>query len=53
MNRRTDNTTTKRKKTKGQTKIYKTLHRKLKLEPLYKPGGTQMLLTQNDMLKIL
>jgi hypothetical protein len=30
--RRTDNTMIKRKKTKGQTTIYKTLHRKLKIE---------------------
>ena len=30
--RRRDNTMTKRKKTKGQTTIYKTLHRKLKIE---------------------
>jgi hypothetical protein len=29
---RTDNTMAKRKKTKGQTTIYKTLHRKLKIE---------------------
>ena len=30
--RKTDNTTTKKKRTKGQTTIYKTLHRKLKIE---------------------
>jgi hypothetical protein len=30
--RRTDNTMAKRKKTKGQTMIYKTVHRKLKIE---------------------
>jgi len=30
VNRRTDNTMTKEKKTKGQIMIYKTLHRKLK-----------------------
>jgi len=30
--RRTDNTMTKRKRTKGQTMIYKTLHIKLKIE---------------------
>jgi hypothetical protein len=30
--RRTDNQITKRKRTKGQTTIYKTLHRKLKTE---------------------
>jgi len=33
VNQRTDNTmATKRKKTKGQTTIYKTLHRKLKID---------------------
>jgi hypothetical protein len=35
-----DNTMAKRKRKKGQTMIYKTLHRKLKVEqsePLYKP----------------
>jgi hypothetical protein len=31
--RSTDNTMTKRKGTKGQTKIYKALHRKLKITP--------------------
>jgi len=30
--RRTNNTIAKRKRTKGQIKIYKTLHRKLKIE---------------------
>jgi hypothetical protein len=30
--KRTDNTMAKRKSTKGQTTIYKTLHRKLKIE---------------------
>jgi len=30
--RRTDNTIVKGKRTKGQTTIYKTLHRKLKIE---------------------
>jgi hypothetical protein len=30
--RRTDNTMAKRKNTKGQTVIYKSLHRKLKIE---------------------
>jgi hypothetical protein len=30
--RRTDNTMANRKSTKGQTMIYKTLHRKLKVE---------------------
>ena len=30
--RRTDNTMVKRKRTKGQTTIYKTLHIKLKIE---------------------
>jgi hypothetical protein len=30
--RKTDNGMTKRKRTKGQTTIYKTLHRKLKIE---------------------
>jgi hypothetical protein len=30
--RRTDNTMTKRRRTTGQTMIYKTLHRKLKIE---------------------
>jgi hypothetical protein len=30
VNLRTDNTTAKRKRAKGQTMIYKTLHRKLK-----------------------
>jgi hypothetical protein len=38
--RRTDNTMSKRKRTKGHTTIYKTLHRKLKTqqhEPFYKP----------------
>ena len=30
--RRTDNTMAKRKRTKEQTTIYKTLHRKLKIE---------------------
>jgi len=30
VNQRTDNTMVKRKRTKGQTTIYKTLHRKLK-----------------------
>jgi hypothetical protein len=34
--RRTDNTMAKRKRTKGQTTIYKTLHRKLKIEQ-YEP----------------
>jgi hypothetical protein len=32
INRRTDNTIAKRKKTKGQTTIYKTLYRKLKID---------------------
>jgi len=32
VSRRTDNTMTKRKRTKGQTMIYKTLYRKLKIE---------------------
>jgi len=32
VNRRTDNTMAKRKRTKGQTTIYKTLHKKLKIE---------------------
>jgi hypothetical protein len=32
IRRRTDNTMAKRKMKKGQTKIYKTLHRKLKIE---------------------
>jgi hypothetical protein len=32
VNQRTDNTMTKRKRTKGQTMIYKTPHRKLKIE---------------------
>ena len=32
VNGRTDNTTAKRKRTKGQTTIYKTLHIKLKIE---------------------
>jgi hypothetical protein len=32
MSRRTDNIMEKRKRTKGQTTIYKTLHRKLKIE---------------------
>ena len=32
--RRKDNSTAKRKRTKGQTTIYKTLHRKLKIEKL-------------------
>jgi hypothetical protein len=39
--RRTDNTTVKRKKTKGQTMIYKALHRKLRIvqhEPHWKSG---------------
>jgi hypothetical protein len=30
--KKTDNAMTKRKRTKGQTTIYKTLHRKLKIE---------------------
>jgi hypothetical protein len=33
VNRRTDNTMTKRKRRKGQTMIFKTLHRNLKIEP--------------------
>ena len=32
VNRRTDNTMPKSKSTRGQTTIYKTLHRKLKIE---------------------
>ena len=32
VNRMTDNTMVKRKRTKGQTMIYKTLHRKLTIE---------------------
>jgi hypothetical protein len=32
VNRQIDNTTAKRKRTKGQTTIYKTLHIKLKIE---------------------
>ena len=32
VNRRTDSTMPKRKRTKTQTSIYKTLHRKLKIE---------------------
>jgi hypothetical protein len=32
VNRRTDNTMDKRKRTKGQTTIFRTLHRKLKIE---------------------
>ena len=32
VNRRTDITIVKRKRTKGQTMIHKTLHRKLKIE---------------------
>jgi len=32
LKRRTDNTMVNRKKTKGQTTIYKTLHRQLKTE---------------------
>ena len=32
VNRRTDNTVVKRKRTKGHTTICKTLHRKLKIE---------------------
>jgi len=32
VNRRTDNTLPKRKRTKGQTTIYKTLHSSLKIE---------------------
>jgi hypothetical protein len=31
-NRKTDNTMAKRKRTKGQATIYKTIHRKLKIE---------------------
>jgi hypothetical protein len=39
--RRTDNTMAKRKRTRGQTTIYKTLHTNLKIEqhePHLKPG---------------
>jgi hypothetical protein len=32
LNRRTDNTMAKKKRTKGHTTIYKTLRRKLKIE---------------------
>jgi hypothetical protein len=32
VNRRTDDTMAKRKRTKGQTTIYKTLHRNLKIK---------------------
>jgi hypothetical protein len=35
--RRTNNTMAKRKKTKGQTMMYKTIHRKLKIEPHLNP----------------
>ena len=41
----TDNTMAEAKRTKGQTTIYKTLHRKLKIdqhEPNSKPGGELM-----------
>ena len=41
VNRKTDNTMTERKRTKGQTTIYKTLDRKLQIEqhePHLKPG---------------
>ena len=34
--RRTDNTMTNRKRTKGQTTIYKTQHRKLKIYQIFK-----------------
>jgi hypothetical protein len=40
--RRTDNTMAKRKRTKGQTAIYKTLHRKLKIEAHENQRGTQL-----------
>jgi hypothetical protein len=36
--RRTDNTMTKRKRTKGQTMIYKTINRNLMIDP-QKTGG--------------
>ena len=46
--RRTDNTMAKRKRTKGQTTIYETLHRKLKIEqhkphekPRLNPGAPE------------
>ena len=41
VNRRTDNVMVKRKKTKGQTMVYKTLHRKLIIEQQrpYKTSG--------------
>ena len=42
INRRTENTMTKKKRTKRNTTIYKTLHRKLKIEqhePHYNSNG--------------
>ena len=40
INRRTDNTMAKRKGTKGQATIYKTLHRKQKIEQ-HEPSKTR------------
>jgi ribosomal protein S24E len=49
----TDNKTAKRKKTKGQTSIYKTLHRKLKFEDTkrVRRSGISMDRQQNSQMK--